>query len=75
MTTFVALYRGITVAEARLIAVSADPVIASDLAARLLAGQRSEAETEREDDPITAPIEAGRRSALRLIEAGVSREW
>jgi hypothetical protein len=68
MTTFVALYRGATVASAKLVAVSADPGIVADVAGRLL---RQDTASE-EPDPIVAPMEGARRRALRLIreEAG-----
>ena len=36
MTTFVGLYRGETVSKAKLIALSADPELVAELAARLL---------------------------------------
>jgi hypothetical protein len=61
MTTFVALYRGDTVADARLVAVSADPSLVSQIAAQLL-----EREAAR-GDPVLAPLERGRRATLRAI--------
>jgi hypothetical protein len=36
MTTFIAIYRGDTVAGARIVAMTADPEIVQDLATRLL---------------------------------------
>jgi len=36
MTTFVAVYRGETVGDARLLAVSADPALVRDITRRLL---------------------------------------
>ena len=61
-TSFVALYRGATVATARLIATSADPALVADVAARVLA-----ARDRVEDDPVLASLERGRRAALRVI--------
>lgn len=56
MTTFIALYRGETVSEAQLIAVTADPRLVRDFAAKLVS-----------DNP--EPDEDRRRD-LRLVEAG-----
>ena len=66
-STFVALYRGQTVASARLVAVSADPMLVADVAARVLA-----AGAGASDDPVLTELERGRRAALRVIgrEAG-----
>jgi len=62
MSTFIALYRGRTVAEARLVAVSADPDLVSDVAARLL--QRAASDS---GDPVIDRVESGRREALHLL--------
>jgi hypothetical protein len=66
-TSFVAVYRGATIATARLVAVSSEPALVAEVAARLLQELAVE-----EPDPIAAKLEGGRRSALRLIarEAG-----
>jgi hypothetical protein len=66
-TSFVAVYRGDTIAAARLIAVSADPFLVSDVTSRILQEQLRE-----DTDPVVATLEHGRRAALRLIkqEAG-----
>lgn len=63
MTTFIALYRGQTIAEARIIAVSADPSLVADVSARML--QNPEVENQ---DAIIAAFETGKRDALRLIK-------
>jgi hypothetical protein len=60
MDSFVALYRGPTVSEARLVAASGDPALVAEVASRLLA-------QARDPDPVLAPIDAGRRQALRLV--------
>lgn len=62
MTTFVAVYRGQTVGDARLVAVSADPGLVSDVASRLLSTPSNQ------DDPVLTRLDAGRHAALRLIE-------
>lgn len=58
MTVFIALYRGETVSGAQLVAVTADPALVRDFAARLIT-----------DDP---KPEEDRRDGLRLV--GDSRE-
>ena len=62
MTTFVALYRGETVASARLVAVTADPALVADVSSRLLRIPPGETQ-----DPVVGSLECGRRAALRLI--------
>lgn len=66
-TSFVAVYRGDSIASARLIAVSADPVLVSEVTGRIL-----QEHPRAESDPVVATLERGRRAALRLIkrEAG-----
>lgn len=64
MTSFVALYRGPTIGESKLIAVSADPELVAALSSRLL----QSALAAGEDDPAIAKIERGRRAALRVIQ-------
>lgn len=66
MSTFLALYRGETVASAKLVAVSADPLTVAEFAARLL-DQPVEVE-----DPVILSIERGRRQALRHIAGELS---
>lgn len=62
MPSFVAVYRGPTVAEARLIAVSADPALVADVSGRLL-----QLSPDESDDRVLTTLEHGKRSALRLI--------
>jgi hypothetical protein len=62
MTTLVALYRGETIGDARLIAVSADPELVAYVAAALLR------EPPSSDDPVVAQINGGQRRALRLVK-------
>jgi hypothetical protein len=61
VTTFVALYRGETVASAKLVAVTADPSLIADVSSRLLR------ESTESEDPALARLDRGRRSALRLM--------
>lgn len=70
MPTFVAVYRGPTISEARLVTASADPQLVADVVARLL----SDALTERTDDPAVASVAAGRRQALRVIAGELDGE-
>ena len=67
MTTFVALYRGPTVASAKLVAVTADPSLVADVSARLLQQPAGNPE-----DPVVDGLERARRSALRLIHREAS---
>ena len=71
MTTFLALYRGKTVAEAKMVAVTADPVLVATVAAHLLDNP-----PQQDEDPVVTTLEQGRRAALRLIkqEAGNGEE-
>ena len=66
MTTFVAVYRGASIAEARLVAVSADPSLVADVSDRLLH------EGSHDADPVIQRLENGRRAALRLINREVA---
>jgi hypothetical protein len=63
MTTLLALYRGDTVASAKLVAVTAEPRLCAEFAQRLL----TETAPEAEPDPVLEQVVAGRRGALRLI--------
>lgn len=64
MSTFLALYRGETIGEAKLVAVSADPATVAEFAARLLHQPPS---AEDSPDPVLLSVERGRRQALRRI--------
>ncbi len=67
-TTFVALYRGKSVADAKLVAVSADPSLVADVTARMLS------KPAPAGDPAVACLERGRRDALRVIEREVAHD-
>jgi hypothetical protein len=66
MVSFVALYRGATVGEAKMVAVSANPQIVAQVATQLLAEPEYAENTE--EDPVLQPMHKGRRQALRLIQ-------
>lgn len=67
MTSFVALYRGETIAAAKLVAVSAEPALVRDLAARLLAELE-----DGEADVVLRELEHGRRRVLQLVKTEAS---
>jgi hypothetical protein len=62
MATFVAIYRGETIAGARLIALSADPALIADVSARIM-----HEHPHNDPDPVIACVEQGRKHALHLI--------
>ena len=64
MTTFVAIYSGETVGDARLVALSAEPGLVQEVAERLLHGW------ERPADPVGARRADRCRAALRIIRQG-----
>lgn len=64
MTTFVALYRGLTVAEAKLLAVSADANLVGLVASPLLTDSIINSD---ESDPVLRPVQQGRQRALRIV--------
>ena len=64
MTSFVAIYSGETVGDARLVALSAEPDLIQEVAARLLHGW------ERPADPVHTRRADGRRAALHIIRQG-----
>ncbi len=66
MTTFLALYRGGSVSAAKLLALSAEPELVRDFAARLL----EKNEQKQDSDPILGELEQGRRRALQLVKSG-----
>jgi hypothetical protein len=63
VTTFVAVYRGQTIAEAKLIAVSADPCLVAEVSSRIL-----QAHVDESRDPVIARVDRGKNEALRLIK-------
>jgi len=61
--SFVALYRGPSVGEARLIALCTDKDVVAEFAERLLGR-----ESPKEKDPVRGVLENARREALRLVK-------
>jgi hypothetical protein len=68
LTSFLALYRGETIATAQIVAVAADPTLVADFAKRML----DEPEKPAKQDAVLGEVEQGRRQALRAVcsEAG-----
>ncbi len=71
MSTFVALYRGPSVSEARLVAVSSDAGLIRDVTARLI--NPLYADDEASADPVIRSIDQGKRNALKHILREVNR--
>lgn len=69
MTTFIAIYRGDTVADAKLIAVSADPELVSRIAFSL-----SKQENDFSGDDVLDTLESARRRALEFIQKELNDE-
>ena len=61
MTNFLALYRGESIAAARIVAVSAEPRLVRDFATQMLN------ESKEEPDSALAELENGRQRALELV--------
>ena len=62
---FVAVYVGDTIADAKIVAASADPRLVNHVATELLQDSRF---AEDHDEPDNDPIMAGRRRILQLVE-------
>lgn len=71
MTTFLAIYSGDTVSNARMIVVTADPELLSGVAATLLNSIHTSGIDV--DDSAVGALERGRYAALRII-AGCAGE-
>ena len=68
MTSFVALYRGPSVASAKLVGVSGDAGLVAGVGHRLLGeSERVTAPNGDSVDPVLVELERGRRRALRLV--------
>ena len=65
MVTFIALYRGPDVQQAKVVAVSSNPALA-----QYVAGVMLEQAEETGDDPALDEVIAGRIRALRLLSKG-----
>jgi hypothetical protein len=66
LATFLALYRGESVSAAKLLALTAEPALVRDFAARLLV----ESAQTQDTDPVLGELEQGRRRALHLVKSG-----
>ncbi len=73
MTSFLALYRGRSVASAELVTVSSDPEMVARFAAEMLDGIRQREPID--SDPVAAALADGEERALQLVrdEARESR--
>ncbi len=68
MTTFLVLYRGHTVGEAKMVGLTADPTLIAYVAAKMLqAGTPHDGTGADETDAVLAAVEQGRSAALTLI--------
>jgi hypothetical protein len=63
-STFIAVYRGRTASDARLIAISSDPAIVALVVGKILADQHDPSS----DDPVVGAIDRARHQGLRLIQ-------
>jgi len=63
MTSFLALYRGESIAGAKIVAVTAEPQLVRDFAAQMLV------RPEEESDPVLGELVNGRRRALELVRS------
>jgi len=66
MVSFLALYRGTSVARAQMIAVTTNPHLVATVAASILASEQQDPE---ESDPAISSVLGGRREALKLVLA------
>ena len=63
-STFIAIYRGRTASDARLVALSVDPALVARVVTAILAAP----EHGRPNDPVVRAIDRARRQSLRLIQ-------
>jgi hypothetical protein len=66
MTTYIALYRGPDINNAKMVAVSCDPQLVAQVAAQLLTDPHYA--DNPGSDPVLDALNRGRRRALRLIQ-------
>ncbi|HLK59969.1 MAG TPA: hypothetical protein VKU00_25640 [Chthonomonadaceae bacterium] len=62
--TFIAIYSGQTINSAKLVIASADPDLVQYVVANLLAAP------VEAGDPVSAALEQGQRSALKVLQEG-----
>jgi hypothetical protein len=63
VSTFIAIYRGRTASDARLVAITSDPAIVALVVGQMLADQND----GTGDDPVVGAIDRARRHGLRVI--------
>jgi hypothetical protein len=63
VSTFIAIYRGRTASDARLVALTSDPGVVATVVGQMLADQSD----LNGDDPVVDAIDRARRQGLRLI--------
>jgi hypothetical protein len=63
VSTFIAIYRGRTASDARLVAITSDPAIVATVVGQMLADQND----GTADDPVVGAIDRARRQGLRVI--------
>lgn len=63
-STFIAVYRGRTASDARLVALSADVAVVAYVVGHILADQSDQAS----DDPVICAIDRARRSGLHVVQ-------
>jgi hypothetical protein len=67
MTSFLALYRGESIAGAKIVAVTTEPQLVRNFAAQMLV------RPEEESDPVLVELVNGRRRALELVRSRTSK--
>jgi hypothetical protein len=67
LTSFLALYRGESIASAKIVAVTAESGLVSDFATLMLAEPENEV-----PDAVLQQLERGRRRALQLVKTEAS---
>jgi len=65
MTSYVVLYHGASLSDAKVVAVSANPQIVAQVAGEML--RENPPAASATDDPVLRAIGQGRRRALRLV--------
>lgn len=68
MTTFLAIYRGKTISDARLVGVSINPQLVQLVAQRMTEDEGA-SEVNNGQDPVLASLKEGQARALKAIAA------
>jgi hypothetical protein len=66
MTSFLALYRGESIAAAKIVAITTEPQLVHNFAAQMLVQSNAEL------DPVLGELQNGRRRALELVRSETS---